>query len=111
MARTEHEREILKEKKRLQGIFEGIPENKKETVAGLIENAAFLRYELKRLQADILENGAVVSAMTGNGYQKDAENPALKNYTALCGRYNNITRLLLSLLPEDDDADELEEYL
>lgn len=112
MKRSEHEKEIAREQKRLQTIFENVPDSKKETVAGLIENAAFMRCELKQLRQDILTHGAVVSAKTGNGYEKTTENPCLKNYNSMLGKYNYCIKLLLSLLPEENPAhDELQAWL
>lgn len=111
MAKTEKEKEVTREERRLQGLFAEIPENKKATVAGLIENAAFMRCELRHLRQVILEEGPTVSAMTGNGYEKTTENPAIKNYNSMLGKYNYTIKLLLSLLPDEALHDEFLDFV
>ena len=102
------EKQIKSEIRKLNKIFENIPEEKKNLVEGLKENAAFMRVQLKCLQEDVNENGAIITLKTGNGFEATKENPSIKNYSVMVGKYATIIKQLIDLLPEKDtNSDEL----
>ena len=90
---------IKREIKKLNRILTDIPEDKKEMVEGLVQNAAFMAVTLRELQADITENGAVITVQTGNGYETTKDNPAQKAYTTMVARYAAIIDQLDGFLP------------
>ncbi len=88
------------EKRKLNKIFEKIPENKKNLCKKLIENAAFMAATLDELQKEINENGPVITTVNGNGFEVMQENPAQKSYISMIGKYNQTISQLTSLLPD-----------
>ena len=78
---------IKREIAKLNKILSEIPEDKKELVEGLVQNAAFMAVTLRELQAEIDKNGAVITSMSGNGYETTKDNPAQKAYTTMIARY------------------------
>ena len=90
---------IQKEKQKLRQIFKEIPEDKKDLVEGLIENAAFMRVTLEILAKDIAENGPVITAVNGNGFEVTRENPAQKSYTSMVQKYSGVIEQLNKMLP------------
>lgn len=100
---------IKKEISRLTKIFKDIGENKKQTVKGLIEEAAFMKATLAELKEEIDKNGPIDEMPQGD-YSILREHPALKSYNTMVQRYTNVIDKLLGLLPketkvvEDDDG-------
>lgn len=91
--------EIKSELAKLKKIFKDIPEDKKDLVAGLIENAAFMTVTLRELQKDIAKNGPVVTQVNGNGFEVTQENPAQKSYNSMVQKYTQVIRDLNQYLP------------
>lgn len=102
-----------RERKRLEKLFEGMPENKRKLVDGLIIQAARLRVRMNELHADIEENG-----MTELFQQSDKvepysrERPEAGLWIKLDKNYQAIIRQLTELVPEDArKADDLDAFL
>lgn len=98
--------QIEKEIERLNVIFADIPENKKDLVTGLIENAAFMRINLVELQKAVVEHGALIECKSGNGFETVKDNPAQKAYTTMIARYTQIINQLSNYLPEKPQMDD-----
>jgi len=90
---------IKREITKLNKILADIPDDKKELVAGLVQNAAFMAVTLKELQGEIDKNGAVITCQTGNGYETTKDNPAQKAYTTMIARYSAVIGQLDGFLP------------
>jgi hypothetical protein len=92
------EKEIKKEIARLTKIFKDISKNKKDSVEGLIQEAAFMRITLRYLKEDINKNG-VIDEMEQGDYSILRESPAVKTYNTMIQRYTSICKELINILP------------
>lgn len=95
---------ISAEKKRLEKIFEEIPENKKKLVAKLIDNAAFMAATLEELQETVNAEGPTFVSKNGNGFNVVQEHPAQRSYIAMIGKYSGVIKQLEGMLPTDASA-------
>ena len=96
----EEDKRISAEIKKLNKIFEYIPENKKKLCAGLIKNAAHMAITLEDLAAQVQDEGAVIESTNGNGFTTLQEHPAQKSYNCMINRYTATIRQLSELLPD-----------
>ena len=94
------DREIKNEISRLTRIFKDIESNRKCTVKGLIEEAAYMKATLKELKKSIDENGPIDEMPQGN-YSILREHPALKSYNTMVQRYTTVIKELSNLLPKE----------
>lgn len=94
------DREIKNEISRLTRIFKDIKSNRKCTVKGLIEEAAYMKATLKELKKSIDENGPIDEMPQGN-YSILREHPALKSYNTMVQRYTTVIKELSNLLPKE----------
>lgn len=99
---AEQKDEIKKQVAKLNKIFADISPDKKKLVDGLIQNAAFMHITLLELQRDIIERGAMIEDMNGNGFTVLRDNPAQKAYTTMISRYSAIIDQLTKLMPKDE---------
>lgn len=112
MAKSPKDKRISAEMKKFKEIFKDIPDNKKELVEGLIQNAAFMRVTMLELQENIKNEGATLESMTGNGFIVIKENPASKIYTTMVSRYAVVIQQLQKLLPSDEvQTDEFFDFI
>ena len=112
----ENAREIKakKIKKQLLSRFRGADGNTKRTAEKLAERAAFMAVTLDELEQDIAENGAIITAINGNGFEIKQENPAQKSYNATIKNYNSTIMSLDKLAKESgagQQADPLLEFI
>lgn len=98
------DKQISAEIKKLNKIFTGVSESKKDLCQRLIENAAFMAVTLEELQEKINEEGPIIVAKNGNGFDITQEHPAQKSYVAMMAKYTTVMNQLLNLLP-DNKAD------
>lgn len=94
---------IKKEEKRLYGIYENIPENKKKAIDGLIQRAAYMRVTLEDYEKDLDENGYVESftqSVKTDPYER--ERPVARLYNTMNKNYQSIIKMLSDMLPKDD---------
>lgn len=94
------ERQIKKEIKRLNDIFQDLDENKKKAAEGLIQEAAFMRSTLAELKNDINNNGPIDEMEQGD-YTILRESPAVKTYNTMIQRYTTTMKELLNLFPKE----------
>lgn len=94
------DKQIKAELTKLKKVFADIPDNKKQLCEKLIQNAAFMSATLDELQEIINEQGPVIVAKNGNGFDITQEHPAQKSYVAMIAKYTTVMNQLSSLLPD-----------
>lgn len=98
----EHEARVDKEKKRLNKVFQSIPDDKKRVAQGLIVQAARMRVLLDDAWLDIQENGDYeLFTQSENTPPYERERPIAKLFNSRDGAYMKIIQQLTRLLPED----------
>lgn len=96
----ERDAAIKKFKRQLLARFKGADRNTKKTAEKLAERAAFMAVTLNELEQDIAENGAVMIATNGNGFDVKQENPAQRSYNTMIKNYNSTIMSLDKLARE-----------
>ena len=96
------EQRIRAEKARLKKLYRNLPKEAAGTVAGLIDQAAFMRIECEDMAADLRENGWTDNSTNAN-YQK-----IIKQLTALLPKPDTATKQeddgFASFVRERDEA-------
>lgn len=96
----DYEKAVTNEIKRLNKLFELIPDNKKKLVEGLIIQAARLRASLDALWLDIQTNGEYEDFQNGKEVGIiTRERAAVKTFTAHDKSYQAVIRQLSDYLP------------
>ena len=97
------------EYKRLRSLFSSVDETKTELVDNLIQQAAFMKVELVKLQEQMIKYGAV--QISSKGAQRQSE--AAKYYTKLINSYGTVIKTLNTILgTQVNDADDaFDEFL
>ena len=95
--------------KNLFFIFLSVDETKTQLVDNLIEQAAFMKVELDKLQEQIKKHGAV--QVSSKGTQRQTE--AAKYYTKLVNSYGTVIKTLNTILGTqvNDGDDAFDEFL
>lgn len=101
MADKSKEARIKREKNKIKKILSDVPESKIKLNERLIENVAFMGVTLEDLQKQINEEGSVITAKNGNGFDVTQEHPAQKAYVAMMAKYSPAMSQLMSLLPDN----------
>lgn len=96
------EKEIETERTRLLRIYSKIDANKKNTVLGLIERAAFMRVKLKELEKDINIYGFTEWFQQGEQEPYKRQRPEAQIYCSLNTGYQKIIKQLSDLLPKQE---------
>ncbi len=107
----EKNKEQLKIKKQLEKLFINLPANKKELIDNLLDQVAFMRVTLDKLQENINENGVMMELATGNNCVAMKDNPCVRNYTSLISKYSQTINTLANYLPESFEKSKLEELI
>ena len=105
---------ITKEMNKLLKIFESADVNVQKIVKSLIENAAYMKCELKRLKEYNVEHGVKEFYQNGKGQCGYKESVESKTYNTMIKNYSSIIKQLNDYLPagkkidpdEDDDFDD-----
>lgn len=102
-----------KELNKLRRIFKGIEKNKKDLVEQLMENAAFMAVELKKLQEHIAEHGCTEEYQNGENQRGKKKSSEVEVYNTMIKNYTTIIKQLTELLPKGigSEADELLEFI
>ena len=94
-------RRIDNEVKRLRGIYKDIESKKKNTVAGLIQRAAYLRVTLEDFEKDLDENGFVEMFQQGEHQEPyERKRPTADLYNTMNTAYQKAIKQLTDLLPK-----------
>ena len=99
------EQKIKSEVSKLKKIYKEIDKDRMVLAIKLIENAAFMTVTLKDLQEQIVEEGSIVTATNGNGFETTQENPAQKAYNAMMQRFTPCIKQLTDMLPSSKAAE------
>lgn len=107
------ESRIKKEKNKIKKMLAEVSESKIKLNEKLIENVAFMAVTLEDMQVQINEEGSVIVAKNGNGFDITQEHPAQKAYVAMMAKYTTAMNQLVSLLPnsKQDSAQKAGEKL
>lgn len=98
--------------RRLEEIFQVLPQNKYQVAKGLIVQAARHRVRLDYLWRDIQENGETEEFRQSDKtepYQR--KRPVAEIYTATDTNYQKIMAKLLDLVPEEVERSKLQQLL
>ena len=97
------------EYKRLRSLFSSVDETKTELVDNLIQQAAFMKVELSKLQEQMIKYGAI--QISSKGLMRQTE--AAKYYTKLVNAYGTVIKTLNSILRTqvNDGDDAFDEFL
>ena len=104
----------MTKKEPYKAIINVIPAHSKVLATELIKEMLFMKNTLEDLKQIVKDEGAIVDFVQGKQELK-VENPALKSYTSISGRYNQYLGRLRNLIPEekqkDSDLEELKDFL
>ena len=101
-----------KEKKKLNSIIKGIPDDKKKLVEGLIADASFMAEQLEVLREHILENGWSEKYQNGANQFGRKTSVEADMYVKVQKAYSSTIRQLTDYLPETKpEKDERREEL
>ena len=108
MAKASKETRIRKEKKRLEGIFKDLEENKLKTCSALIDRAAFITVSLEDLEVQLNETGWVEYYQNGENQSGMKKAAAADVHISLTKNLNAIVKQLLELVPPAQKKSRLE---
>lgn len=100
------EKAIKKEENRLKKIYKNIAKDKKSTIEGLIQRAAFMRVSLDEMEQDINENGFTEKFSQGNQEPYLRQRPIADIYNKMNTSYQKIIKQLTDLLPKEEPKKE-----
>lgn len=92
--------------KKLKELLEDMPENQKSVADKLLSRIDFMDKTLNKLQRQIRNEGAIITALNGNGFKTITEHPAQKSYNTMIGRYNALVKTFIDLIPTDDAGED-----
>lgn len=93
---------IKREREQLEKIFAGLDENRRNTAASLIENAAFMAVTLADLRKTITEEGVVSKYQNGENQWGTKKSPEVEVYNTMVKNLTSIIKTLCDMLPADD---------
>lgn len=102
---------IKKELKRLKRIFAPLPQNERDFVKPLIENAAFMAITLEDLQAEINDYGCIDEYQNGENQKGVKQSASTQAYVAVMKTYNTTMDKLLAKLPKDVGKNALAKFM
>lgn len=99
------EQRIRTEKSRLRRIYKTLPKEAAGTVAGLIDQAAFMRVECEDMAEDLREHGWTEPFRQSERMDPyDRARPIGQAYNSTNANYQKIIKQLTALLPKPDTA-------
>ena len=99
MEKTEKEKRIRKETRRLKAIFKDLEPNKLKTVDALIARAAFITISLQDLEEQLNEHGWTEWYENGRNQSGQKKSAAADAHISLTKNLNAIMKQLLELVP------------
>ena len=104
------EQRIHAEKTRLRRIYKLLSKEAAGTVAGLIDQAAFMRVECEDMEEDLRENGWTEKFQQSERLEPyDRARPIGQAYNTTNANYQKIIKQLTSLLPKTDTTPKQED--
>lgn len=105
--KTESEKRIDAEVRRLDKIFEHIDDNSKELSESLIKRASFMRITLEKYEADLEADGYVeLFSQSEKTPPYERERPVARLYTSLNKNYQSIMKQLFDILPKEEKKEQ-----
>ena len=99
---------ISKNYRKFKKFFKDLEKDRLEFADKLCKKAAFMDVMLEDMQSKITEEGAVITAVNGNGFKVQMDNPAIKAYNIMFKNYSTAMKQLIDLLPQGaEEEDEL----
>lgn len=100
---------ISNEYERLRSLFSSVDGSKTELVDNLIQQAAFMKVELSKVQEQMIKYGAI--QISSKGLMRQTE--AAKYYTKLVNSYGTVIKTLNTILDTqvNDGDDAFDEFL
>ena len=97
------EQRIRAEKARLKRLYRNLPKEAAGTVAGIIDQAAFMRIECEDMAADLQDNGWTEKFQQSERLEPyDRARPIGQAYNSTNANYQKIIKQLTALLPKPD---------
>lgn len=97
---------------KLRNIFKDIDDKKKDIVQPLIENAAFMSEELRKLQEYIKVHGCTEEYQNGANQFGKKKSSEVEVYNTMIKNYTNVIKQLLELVPDGKSKeDELMQFI
>ena len=97
------EQRIRAEKARLKRLYRNLPKEAAGTVAGLIDQAAFMRIECEDMAAGLQDNGWTEKFQQSERLEPyDRARPIGQAYNSTNANYQKIIKQLTALLPKPD---------
>ena len=94
---------ICEEKRRLEKFYKNIDGNKKGTVEGLLQRAAYMRVCLEIFEKDLDEKGFVEPFSQSEAQAPyDRKRPVADLYNTMNASYQKIIKQLTDLLPKEE---------
>lgn len=104
------EQRIRAEKARIKRLYRNLPKEAAGTVAGLIDQAAFMRVECEDMADDLRENGWTEPFRQSERLEPyDRARPIGQAYNSTNANYQKIIKQLTALLPKPDTAPKQED--
>lgn len=104
------EQRIRAEKARLKKLYRNLQKEAAGTVAGLIDQAAFMRIECEDMADDLQENGWTEKFQQSERIEPyDRARPIGQAYNSTNANYQKIIKQLTALLPKPDTAPKQED--
>ena len=107
--KTEKEKRIAKETKRLKKIFENLDENKLKIVDPLISRAAFITVSLEELEATLQSTGWIEKYQNGEKQKGVKKSAAADVHISLTKNLSTIIKQLLEIVPPAERKSKLAE--
>lgn len=104
------EQRIRAEKTRLRRLYKNLPKEASGTVAGLIDQAAFMRIECEDMAEDLRENGWTEEFRQSERLEPyDRARPIGQAFNSTNANYQKIIKQLTALLPRPETAQRQED--
>jgi len=109
-------KKIKLEIKKMNKVFENIPDNIKKVSRNLIENCAFLSVNLEDLKTHINKHGFVSEYQNGANQWGVKDSPEVKVYLAMTKNHTQIMKQLTDLIcknlkVDNDTDDDFEQFV
>ena len=117
---TDKEKKLRSAVKKLEKLYDEIPQSKKEIALNLIEKLAFYQVQMDSLEEEIFNHGIISTYNNGKSTQ-DIVNPLMKAYNQIWPKYIQGITTLNKMLPdgsktpvtssEENDDEKLKKFL
>lgn len=109
--KTDKEKRIDRETKRLTEIFKDLDENKRKTITTLIDRAAFITVSLQELEEELKTTGWTEEYQNGQYQYGVKKSAAADVHISLTKNLNTIMKQLLDLVPQKQKQSRLSEMM